>query len=138
MSRVGRIVLAVGVGAALVLGAIALSLPSKADEACQVPLASFVAQSVELNKDEQTKNTMTKLEGQELKAFESVVKSEFADFALEPTTVVQYFFEFVNLGVTAVVEVDAKDCVLSNNQASSAVIRVFISKMSAQIDKNKV
>lgn len=132
-----RIMTIILVGAGLLVGALLLSSPAKSDEAC-VAFSTLVEQATELNKDKDTANVMTKLEGQELKAFESVVKSEFESFALEPNTVVQYFFEFVNLGVTSVVEVDANGCVIANNQAPSEVIKVFIGRMSAQIDKNKV
>ena len=107
-----------------------------AEAQCEVNVAAYTTQAKQLQ-DQGTDIKVSAMEGQELKAFESVVKQSFDTFKLEDGTVKLYLFEFPDHGITVVVETAADGCVLSANQAPRDVINIFINKMSAEIDKGK-
>ena len=105
-------------------------------EQCEVNVAAYTTQAKQLQ-DQGTDIKVSAMEGQELKAFESVVKTEVGQFELEAGTVAIYFFEVVGQGMTVVVEVSADGCVLHAAQGPTELLKVFLSKMSAAIDKGK-
>ena len=76
--------------------------------------------------------TTARMEGMELKAFESILKTVVPDFALEANTTAMYIFIIAD-AEAVLMEVNAEKCILSGGRMPAQLLKTLIAKMSATL-----